>query len=175
TASSGAFTYTPTSGFTGSDSFTFNANDGTSNSNTASVALSVNAVPVQYAAPVASGESLTTYAGQTLSGQLSAVASNGHALTYTAVAQPAHGTLTLTASSGAFTYTPTSGFTGSDSFTFNANDGTSNSNTASVALSVKAVPVTQAPATTGGSGGGGALGILSLILLAGFASQRNRH
>ncbi|MGH8377389.1 MAG: Ig-like domain-containing protein, partial [Gammaproteobacteria bacterium] len=119
-AGTGAFTYQETNSTASGDSFTFRVTDTKSGltSNTATVTITVNPVPVQYAAPVASGESLTTYAGQTLSGQLSAVASNGHALTYTAVAQPAHGTLTLTASSGAFTYTPTSGFTGSDSFTF---------------------------------------------------------
>lgn len=95
------------------------------------------------------------------------MASNGHALTYVAVTQPAHGTLILTASTGAFTYTPASGYTGSDSFTSNANDGTATSNNATVSIKVNAVPVTPPPPLSGGSsGGGGAFGLLSLLLLA---------
>lgn len=179
TASTGAFTYMPASGFTGSDSFTFNANDGTSDSNTATVTITVNAQPMQYVPPVAGNENLTAYVGQTLSGQLFAVAANGHALTYKAVSQPAHGKLTVTASTGAFTYAPVSGFTGSDLFTFNANDGTSDSNTATVEITVNAVPAASAPPPTPPSsppkssgGGGGALGLLGLLLLAGLGFGR---
>ena len=39
-----------------------------------------------------------------------------------------HGTLSL-AANGGFTYTPTTGYTGPDSFTYQANDGTLDSNT----------------------------------------------
>ena len=41
-------------------------------------------------------------------------------------------------STGAFTYTPTANYSGSDSFTFKTNDGTSDSNTATVSLTVAA-------------------------------------
>ena len=44
-----------------------------------------------------------------------------------------HGTLTLNAN-GSFSYTPTAAYTGPDSFTYHANDGTANSNTATVSL-----------------------------------------
>ena len=54
-----------------------------------------------------------------------------------------HGTLSLS-SNGGFTYTPTNGYTGADSFTYRANDGTSNSNTVTVSLTV----------TAGGGGSG---------------------
>ncbi len=42
-AITGAFTYTPTSGQTGQDSITFNVSDGTTTSNTATVAITINA------------------------------------------------------------------------------------------------------------------------------------
>ncbi|HSG24548.1 MAG TPA: S8 family serine peptidase, partial [Anaerolineales bacterium] len=49
---------------------------------------------------------------------------NGDALTASLVTGPSNGTLTLN-SDGSFTYTPDSNFNGSDSFTYQANDGTS--------------------------------------------------
>ena len=63
-------------------------------------------------------------------------------LTAVVVAAPAHGTLAL-APNGGFTYTPAANYSGADSFTYKANDGTLNSNLATVAISV--VAVNQAP------------------------------
>ena len=47
-----------------------------------------------------------------------------------------HGTLTLNAD-GSFTYTPTTGFLGPDSFTYQANDGSVDSNMAAVTVTVQ--------------------------------------
>ncbi|HKQ22476.1 MAG TPA: Ig-like domain-containing protein, partial [Nitrososphaeraceae archaeon] len=56
-------------------------------------------------------------------------------LTYSIVSQPQHGT--ITGGTGQVrTYTPTAGYTGTDSFTFRANDGNANSNTATVSITV---------------------------------------
>ena len=46
---------------------------------------------------------------------------NGDALTAVLVTNPSHGTLTLNAN-GSFTYTPTAGYTGPDSFVYRARD-----------------------------------------------------
>jgi VCBS repeat-containing protein len=55
---------------------------------------------------------------------------------------PANGTLTLNANGG-FTYTPTTSYTGPDSFTYRANDGSLDSNIVTVTINVNAVgPVT---------------------------------
>ena len=51
---------------------------------------------------------------------------DGNVLTAAVVATVTHGSLTL-GSTGGFTYTPTNGYTGPDSFTYRANDGTANS------------------------------------------------
>jgi VCBS repeat-containing protein len=55
-----------------------------------------------------------------------------------------HGTLTLN-TDGSFTYTPTTGFSGTDSFTYQANDGSINSNMAAVTVTVTKPKVNQAP------------------------------
>ncbi len=159
-ASTGTYTYTPGSGYTGSDSFTFKANDGYQDSNTARVSASVTDQP-----PVAQNGSYNLTANSDVSGQLKATASSpSQTLTYTIVSQPAHGTVSLAASTGRFTYTPAHNYTGTDTFTFKANDGTLDSNTAKVTLTV-----TGGSSSGGGSsGGGGAFGPWGLALLAGL-------
>jgi len=44
----GSFSYTPNPGFTGADSFSYRANDGGLDSNTATVAITVSAAPSSY-------------------------------------------------------------------------------------------------------------------------------
>src|SRR5262249_28858268 len=70
---------------------------------------------------------------------------NGHALTDVLVGGVGHGSLTLN-SNGSFTYTPTAGFVGSDSFTYKAYDGSQYSNIATVGISVtNTAPVVTNP------------------------------
>ena len=125
----GSFTYTPAAGFSGTDSFTYNANDGTLNSVTpATVTLTVTDH-----APVANNDSYTTGENTVLQVLPTGVLSNdtdadGDPLTANLVTPASHGNVTLN-SNGSFTYTPAAGFTGTDSFTYQANDGTLNSAT----------------------------------------------
>ncbi|MDQ3044667.1 MAG: Ig-like domain-containing protein, partial [Chloroflexota bacterium] len=111
-------TYTPNANYNGSDSFTFKANDGTVDSNTATVSITVTAVND---APVANDQSVTTSEDVAAEITLTASDADGNTLTYSIVSGPAYGTLSGTAPS--LTYTPTANFNGSDSFTFKANDG----------------------------------------------------
>ena len=120
-------TYTPTSGYSGADSFTFKANNGT-DSGTATVSITVLS-----AAPVASGQSITDAYNTAAAITLSATGSG--TLVYAVASNPAHGTLTGIAPN--LTYTPTSGYVGTDSFTFKANNGT-DSNAATVSITVLA-------------------------------------
>ncbi|MES2657778.1 MAG: Ig-like domain-containing protein [Verrucomicrobiota bacterium] len=60
---------------------------------------------------------------------------NSNPLTAVVDAQPTHGTLTLN-TNGSFTYTPETGYTGSDSFTYHANDGSLNSNIVTVSITL---------------------------------------
>src|SRR5688572_567240 len=82
-------------------------------------------------------DSQTALTGKDTSKRIAITASdpNNNPLTYSIVTQPQHGT--ITGGTGQVrTYTPTAGYTGPDSFTFRANDGTANSNTATVSITV---------------------------------------
>jgi len=67
-------------------------------------------------------------------GTLAASDANGDTLSYAVVTQPAHGTLTGTAPN--LTYTPATGCTGPDSFTFKANDGKVDSAVTTITIDV---------------------------------------
>ena len=127
-------TYTPTANYNGSDSFTFKANDGTTDSNTATVSINVNAVND---APVATNGNATTNEDTVKAITLNATDADGDTLSYSVVTNPSHGTISISGNTA--TYTPTANYNGSDSFTFKANDGTTDSNTATVSINVNAV------------------------------------
>jgi VCBS repeat-containing protein len=148
----GSFSYTPAANYTGPDSFTYKANDGTSDSNVATVAITITAVNDP---PTAVNDAYTTAEDTPLNVTTPGVLGNdtdpeGNPLTATLVAGPAHGTSTLNPN-GSFSYTPAANYTGPDSFTYTANDGTTSSNTATVAITV--TPVNDAPVLTVAAGG----------------------
>ena len=87
-------TYTPAPDYSGADSFTFKANDGTADSNVATVSIAVSAVDD---APIAHDHSVATNEATPLPLVLDATDVEGDALGYTIVSAPAHGTLTGTA------------------------------------------------------------------------------
>jgi ribosomal protein S30 len=127
-------TYTPTVHYYGSDSFTFKAKDSKVDSNTAKVSITVTAVND---APVAQDQSVTTLENTPKAVQLVATDADGDPLTYTVMTQPGHGI--LTGPQAGLTYTPNASYTGSDSFTFKANDGKVDSNVATVSITVTSV------------------------------------
>lgn len=84
--------------------------------------------------PVSFDSALFANADEAVSNTLTASDPEGDVLTYSIVTQPGSGTLTLTAATGDFTFTPNAGYAGVDSFTFVANDGTNDSAAATVSL-----------------------------------------
>ncbi len=141
---SGSFTYTPGLNFNGTDSFTYVASDGVAESLPATVSISVS--PVNDA-PLAADDAFTTLENQSLVIARPGVLGNdldvdGNSLRARIVTRPSHGTIALNAD-GSFGYTPTTGYYGTDVFTYRAYDGLLRSGTATVTLTV--VPVNQAP------------------------------
>jgi len=87
--------------------------------------------------PVANDQSVSTNEDTAKSITLSASDAEGDTLTYTVVSQPSKGALSGTVPN--LTYTPNANYSGSDSFTFKANDGTADSNTAMVSITGNSV------------------------------------
>ena len=151
---SATVTYTPNADFTGDDSFSYKANDGASDSNIATVSVTVNAMND---APVADDQSVTTEKDTAITISLTGSDVDGcdstpFSFQVTSGNGPSNGSLdassgSMTCSSGNLavdvTYTPSDGFTGGDSFTFKVNDGALDSNTAIVSITVIEPPTSN--------------------------------
>lgn len=132
--SNGVFTYTPDTDWSGTDTATYRCNNGSENSKTSLIYLTVLSD-----VPTANNISVTSeYEGSSLI-NFSATDPNNLPLTYTIESQPANGTITEV--NGDFTYFPNQGWYGSDTATYSANNGTYDSNIATISFSVQnAVP-----------------------------------
>jgi large repetitive protein len=124
----GTVTYTPDANFNGSDSFTYRVSDGSLNSNTATVSISVTSVND---APTAIDDFFATDFESVLNIAPDSVLDNdsdidGDTLTVSSHTQPLNGSVTVN-SDGTFTYTPDTGFSGNDGFTYSVSDGTTTS------------------------------------------------
>jgi hypothetical protein len=84
--------------------------------------------------PVADDQTVFTWQDEAVPITLDATDADGDSLTYAVVDGPAYGTLSGTAPT--LTYTPEPNFYGTDSFTYQANDGTADSNVATITVRV---------------------------------------
>lgn len=122
--SNGSFTYAPNANVNGTDSFTYRANDGSLNSNTATVTITITAVND---APVAVADSFSTARNTALIVTVPQLLSNdfdvdGDTISATGGGGASHGTI-APVSATSFRYTPTTGYTGTDTFTYTIVDG----------------------------------------------------
>ncbi len=146
--SDGSFSYTPAANFNGTDTFTYKANDGASDSNVAMVTIAINSVDD---APVAANDFYNTDKDTPLNVAGAGVLANDNdidspSLTAILVTGPSHAADFTLNSDGSFSYTPSANFNGTDSFTYKANDGSSDSNVAMVTIAINSVddaPVAQ--------------------------------
>ena len=113
-ATNGDWTYTPTVNFSGSDTFTFRANDGSVNSNNATMQLTISATN---SAPLCTADSSSGPEDADQTGTVTCSDGDDDEMTYTKVGNPTHGTATVDAD-GDWTYSPDADYHGSDSFTF---------------------------------------------------------
>ena len=121
--SDGTFTYTPTTSYAGSDGFTYSISDGTM---TASTTVTIEVTDNR---PVAGNDSYAVAHNHTLtvSNPLLGLLANASdadsdALTASRYTTPSHGSVTVN-TDGTFTYTPTTGYIGSDNFMYSVSDG----------------------------------------------------
>jgi hypothetical protein len=131
--------FVPTANSNGTDSIGFSVSDGHGGTTAASVAVTIAA---QQDAPAIAALTLSATEDTTAAGQVGASDVDGDALTYTATSGPAHGSLTLNASSGAFTYSPAANYNGADLAQIQVSDG---GRTASAALTINVAAVNDAP------------------------------
>ncbi|HWQ90086.1 MAG TPA: Ig-like domain-containing protein, partial [Clostridia bacterium] len=139
----GSFVYTPRADFNGADTFSYKAGNGLVDSLPVTVTITV--APVNDA-PLAVADAYNMTQGTTLSITAAGVLANdddadGNALTVSLSAAPSNGNLAL-AADGSFTYTPSAGFTGVETFSYVAGDGSENSQPATVTITVTAASST---------------------------------
>ena len=155
----GSFTYTPNPNYNGSDSFTYRANDGTANSNVATVTITVNSVndaPIAAAdtysgaGNVAAGNTQFAAGGATPTAVASvssaqSIAANdadpdaGDTLTYSvASSNTTNGGTVMMNADGSFLYTPPSNpAIASDTFTYTVTDTGLLTDTAVVTITIE--------------------------------------
>jgi hypothetical protein len=131
-------TYTPANNYHGPDSFTFRANDGTYDSNVATISITVNSVNLP---PQVSNDTATVYenSGANTIDVLrndTTAPDTGETLSIQSVTQGAHGAVAITGGGALLTYTPATDYSGNDLFTYTASDGNGGTATAQVRVTV---------------------------------------
>lgn len=135
----GEFEYIPDPEYSGSDSFTFVANDGNSDSAVQTYSITVSPESDD---PIADPNTVSTLEDVPYEGVAVGSDNDGDTLTYSLETQASNGTVVV-AADGAYIYTPDLNFNGTDSFQFTVDDGTGGSSTATITINVG--PVNDSP------------------------------
>ena len=134
--SNGSITFTPASGFSGTETFSYSISDGKGGSDSANVSVTVNEAPVvTNNAPVAVDDSstLTSVSAVTIAVLGNDWDPDGDTITLKSVTQGSKGSVSIN-SDGTVTYTPGKRFKSADSFSYTISDG---DKTASATVGVK--------------------------------------
>jgi outer membrane protein OmpA-like peptidoglycan-associated protein len=134
----GKVSYTATSGYAGTDTFTYSIADGKGGTASATVVVTVQGPPNH--APIAQNDTYVVDQNST-NNSLNVLANDsdpdGDSLTIATVGAVAHGTASIV--NNRISYTPVAGYAGSDGFTYTIADGRGGSATATVAITVRAL------------------------------------
>ncbi len=137
---SGTFQYTPNPNASGQDSFTYCATDGVLTSNVGVVTINIeNEAPVGVADSYRVSENNALH-GSVLDNDYDVDGDTMHAVLATVPNDAASFALN---SDGTFSYTPSSGFVGNDSFTYQVGDGSALSAPVSVSIAIAPGPITS--------------------------------
>jgi len=132
---SGQVTYTPTAGFTGTDTYTYTLTNGALVSDPITVTITVSAVPIGVA-----DNSTTTATVPVTTNVLANDGSFANGSTVNAGTPPAHGSIVVNADR-TITYTPNATYTGKDTYTYTITKNGSTSALITVTISVVPVAV----------------------------------
>jgi VCBS repeat-containing protein len=175
----GSFVYVPNADFNGGDGFTYKANDGTFDSNVATVSITVSPVNDR---PTAANKTATTSEDTPVTITLSGSDIDSASLGFSIVTPPGHGTLGAVSPSSCtpsgsgssctatVTYTPAVNYVGSDGFTYKANDGQADSNVATVSITVTSSGTSE---SSGKVTGGGQISVPGGAASFGFDARRD--
>ncbi|MFN8464048.1 MAG: Ig-like domain-containing protein [Caldilineaceae bacterium] len=136
-------TYTPSTNFSGQDSFTFKASDGQFDSPPAAVTITIRPVndpPTVPSADPGGTQVITTEEDTPVAFVVAASDVDGDPLTFTLVTPPAHGSLSGTLP--AVTYQPDANFNGQDGFNFAVSDAAAQ---ATGTVRIEVLPVNDPP------------------------------
>ncbi len=144
TVSGSVFTYVPTPGFYGPDSFTFTASNANGTSSAATVSVNVANPP----APTAANATMAVPYNSSGTALDLTSRITGIATSMAIATSPSHGTVST--SGNVVTYVPNAGYIGTDSFTYSATGpgGTSAPATVSVTVTAPAAPMVAPLAIT---------------------------
>ena len=134
----GNFTYTPTAGTTGTNSFVYRITDNDGETDTANVIITVTDTGTPNLLPNAVDDSFSIDVA-TASQVIGNVLTNdnvGDAPANVIFGPPGNGIFTSTTSGGGFYYTPNAGFTGTDSFDYTLTDANGDTSSATVTIDV---------------------------------------
>jgi hypothetical protein len=134
TASGTAITYTPTRGYSGTDSFQYKATNagGTSAAATVTITVAISNPPVAVNQSYSMLDTAPSATLNVLSGDSSP---QGYTLTIIGVGTPSLGSVSINSGGTALTYVPVGD--GTDTFTYTISDGHGGTATATVTVKVK--------------------------------------
>lgn len=137
------FKYTPTAGYYGADSFTYTVTNNAGTTAAATVNITVNNPPAPVTSAKAAVVAYQTATGIDLTTSISGVTNTAVSV----ITGPTHGTVTSVVGN-VVNYTPTAGYFGADSFTYNiaGPGGTSNTSTVSITVGLPPAPIANAAA-----------------------------
>ncbi|MBT7580948.1 MAG: tandem-95 repeat protein [Candidatus Marinimicrobia bacterium] len=140
--------YVPNANWNGTDTFSYKANDGTSDSNIGTVTITVNPIDDE---PNTIDSSVDTDEDTAVDVSLTANEYDGENYSFSIISNPSNGGVSLSGTTA--TYTPNQDWNGTDTFTFEATDDrTSRTNVATATITVN--PVNDAPVADNTSGSG---------------------
>jgi LPXTG-site transpeptidase (sortase) family protein len=126
-------TFTPTTGYTGTDSYTYTITDNNGKTSTATVNVTIDPLPVAVndtaTTPINTAVTTSVLTNDTLGVTPTTITSN---------TDGAHGTVSCTTTQ--CTFTPTTGYTGTDSYTYTITDNNGKTSTATVNVTIDALP-----------------------------------